>query len=104
MKKILTALLAATMLAVGANAAFEKVNTYNNNFSDVNDSNWFAANVKTAYELGFMNGTSADVFSPEGNVTVAQGITMASRVNASYNAKEIKTKIEKIQIVSTEEN
>ena len=37
MKRILTVVLAAIMLAVGVNAAFEKVNTYNNDFSDVKD-------------------------------------------------------------------
>ena len=41
MKKILVVLLAAIMLACGANAAFERVNTYNNDFSDVTDANWF---------------------------------------------------------------
>ena len=50
MKKILFALLMAAILCMGANAAFEKVNTYDNNFADVKDTNWFAANVKSAYE------------------------------------------------------
>ena len=49
MKKFLIVLMAALMLAVSVNAAFEKVNTYNNNFSDVADTAWYAANVKTAY-------------------------------------------------------
>ena len=89
MKKTLVALLAVLMLAVGVNAAFEKVNTYNNNFSDVTDANWFSENVKTAYELGFMNGKSKGKFDPNGNVTVAEGITMASRLHAIYNGNEI---------------
>ena len=93
MKKLIIALLVAAVLATGAVAAFEKVNTYNNNFSDVSDSNWFAADVKTAYELGFMNGKAEGKFDPAGNVTVAEGITMAARVNAIYNGKEI-TKVE----------
>ena len=89
MKKLLVMLLAALMLATGAFAAFEKVNTYDNNFSDVTDSNWFAKDVKSAYELGFMNGKAEGLFDPNGNVTVAEGITMAARVNAIYNGKEI---------------
>ena len=44
MKKILTIVLAAVMLAVGVSAAFEKVNTYSNNFSDVKEANWFYEN------------------------------------------------------------
>ena len=89
MKKLLVCLAAALLLATGTFAAFEKVNTYNNNFSDVQDSNWFAANVKTAYELGFMNGKSEGKFDPNGNVTVAEGVTMAARLNATYFGKEI---------------
>ena len=90
MKRILTVVLAAVMLAVGANAAFEKVNTYNNDFSDVTNANWFYENVKTAYELGFMNGKSEGKFDPNGNVTVVEAITMASRLHAIYNGTEVK--------------
>ena len=89
MKKILTLILAALMLAAGANAAFEKVNTYNGNFSDVTENNWFFDNVKTAYELGFMNGKADGVFDPNGNVTVVEGITMAARLHAIYNGTEV---------------
>ena len=95
MKRILIMLAAAVMLAAGVNAAFEKVNTYNNNFSDVKDSNWFSQNVKTAYELGFMNGKSEDKFDPNGNVTVIEGITMATRLHAAYHGTEVK-KAEKV--------
>ena len=70
-------------------ASFERINTYNNNFSDVSDSNWFAENVKTAYELGFMNGKSEGKFDPNGNVTVVEGITMATRLHAIYNGSEV---------------
>ena len=89
MKKILTLVLVAVLLAVGANAAFEKVKTYDNSFSDVKDTNWFYANVKSAYELGFMNGKADGVFDPNGSVTIAEAITMASRVHAIYNGKEV---------------
>ena len=89
MKKILVVLMAAVMLAVGVNAAFEKVNTYENNFTDVADSAWYADNVKTAYELGFMNGKSEGKFDPSGNVTVVEGITMATRLHAIYNGTEV---------------
>ena len=90
MKKLLVLLVAAVMLAIGANAGFEKVNTYSDNFTDVKDSSWYAENVKTAYELGFMNGKSEGKFDPNGNVTVVEGITMAARLHAIYNGNEIK--------------
>ena len=70
--------------------SFNKVNTYNGNFTDVADSAWYAKNVKEAFELGFMNGKSEGKFDPNGSVTVAEAITMASRVNAIYQGKEIK--------------
>lgn len=89
MKKMLTVFLTAVLFAMGVNAAFVKTNTYDNNFSDVKDTSWFAENVKTAYELGFMNGKSEGKFDPNGNVTVAEGITMASRVHAIYNGIDI---------------
>ena len=72
MKKIITIILVVVMLAVGVNASFEKVNTYGDNFSDVTEANWFYDNVKTAYELGFMNGKSEGKFDPNGNVTVVE--------------------------------
>ena len=89
MKRIVTLLLCIVLLAVGVNAAFEKVNTYSNNFSDVTEQNWFYENVKTAYELGFMNGKAEGQFDPSGNVTVAEGITMASRLHAIYNNSQV---------------
>ena len=39
-----------------------------------------------------MNGQSDTLFAPEGNVTVAEGITMASRVHSIYNGKTIAEK------------
>lgn len=90
MKKLLICVVVAAVLATGTFAAFEKVNTYNNNFSDVQESNWFYANVKSAYELGFMNGKTETTFDPNGNVTVAEGITMAARVHAINAGVEIK--------------
>ena len=89
MKKLFVLLVAAVMLATGASAAFEKVNKYENNFSDVADTAWYAENVKTAYELGFMNGKSEGKFDPNAGVTVVEGITMASRLHAIYNGTEV---------------
>ncbi|MBQ7399038.1 MAG: S-layer homology domain-containing protein [Clostridia bacterium] len=97
MKKFLIVLMVALLLATGTNAAFEKVNTYNGNFSDVADSSWYAENVKTAFELGFMNGKSEGKFDPNGNVTVIEGITMTSRLHAIYNDTEVKKSEKKIE-------
>ena len=85
MKRIMLVFLASMLLAVGADAAFKKVNTYNGSFVDVPDTAWYAENVKTAYELGFMQGKTPTVFDPNGNVTVAEGLAIASRLHAQYN-------------------
>ncbi len=86
--KLFAGLLAAGALTLGASAAFAKTNTYSDGqFKDVKTDAWYAKEVASAYELGFMNGTGADIFSPDGNVTVAQGITMAARVHANFNGK-----------------
>ena len=87
-RRIFVGLLAALSMTVCVNAGFTKTLTYKDGqFKDVKANAWYAKEVQSAYELGFMNGTGADIFAPDGNVTVAQGITMASRVHASYNGK-----------------
>ena len=74
MKKLLIFVFALLLSAISVNAAFDKTQSYDNNFSDVNEINWYYDNVKTAYELGFMNGKSVNSFDPDGNVTVAEAL------------------------------
>lgn len=78
-----------TALAVSASAAgFAKTQTYTDGmFADVAGTEWYAAEVKSTYELGLMNGQGNGIFAPGGNVTVAEAITMASRA-AAINAGE----------------
>ncbi len=89
--KLLLAMVLAVTTAVTASAAFSKTKTYNGTFTDVAENAWYAKEVASAYELGFMEGMSDTTFSPPTTVTVAQGITMASRVHAVYNDKTIGT-------------
>ncbi len=53
-------------------------------FSDVQASNWFYNDVKTVYEYGLMIGNSATTFSPAGNVTIAETITLAARLHSIF--------------------
>lgn len=53
-------------------------------FEDVGKDDWFFANVKSAYQLGLMVGNSETTFNPEGNVTLAETITIAARLNSIY--------------------
>lgn len=89
--KLLCAAMTTVALATSATATgFTKTNSYaDGTFSDVKQSSWYSSEVKSTYELGFMNGKGSGKFVPDGNVTVAEAITMASRVHAIYNGKEI---------------
>ena len=87
MKKILipiTAGLIASLGAITASADFNKINSYNGEFSDVKNDAWYAEYVSSAYELGFMKGSSQTTFEPEGNMTVAEAVTIASRIHNNF--------------------
>ena len=92
-KKILFAALLAAALTVGAGAAgFTKTGSYTQGqFSDIPQTEWYASEVANAYELGLMNGVGGGLFSPDGNVTVAEAITMAARASAIYAGETIDT-------------
>ena len=65
---------------------FTKVNTFRaDTFSDVSTSDWYYDNVKTAYELGLMIGQGANTFGVNGNVTVAETVTVAARLHSIYS-------------------
>lgn len=65
---------------------FTKTNTYvDGQFSDVKNSDWFAENVKTAYEYGLVKGSSSTAFNPTGKLTVAETIVLACRLHNIYN-------------------
>ncbi len=94
LKAILSVSLAAAALVTASQAkGFTKTNTYTDGqFADVKSTAWYASDVKSAYELGFVNGKSDTLYVPEGNVTVAEGITMATCVHSIYNGKTIAEK------------
>lgn len=90
MKKLVSLLVALTLLAsTAAHAAgldnFKTSLTYaDGQFTDVPADSWCAPNVRSAYELGIMNGTSATTFHPDGDVTVGQALIMACRLHNTY--------------------
>ena len=89
--KILCSVLLAMALVMTVSAAFAKKNTYGGQFADVKDSSWYAKEVASAFELGFVKGTSDTQYSPDSSVTVAEAITMASRVHSEFNGKTIES-------------
>ena len=66
-------------------ANFKATASYRNGqFTDVSESDWFAASVATAYRLGLMKGASETWFNAGGNVTIAETITLAVRLHSTY--------------------
>lgn len=64
-------------------AEFSKMNTYiSGQFSDIPDGQWYTKGVQTAYEYGLMSGVSDTSFNPEGNLTFAEAIAIASRLHS----------------------
>ena len=73
----------------GAKVNFPVVNKDAMPFTDVKSDDWFNAEVANAYKLGFVEGTTATTFEPEGSVTIAEAITLAVRLNYIYNGKNL---------------
>lgn len=85
---LLLSLLFLPVTAGATNASldhFQRNRSYSAQFNDVSSSDWFAANIQSAYELGLMNGQSAEQFAPYGNVTLAEAATMAARLHCIYH-------------------
>ena len=90
MKKILALILSAILCfsAIGTVYAAEM------NFTDVNASDWFYNDVKSAVEMGLINGKSTTTYAPNDNLTYAEAIKLAACMHILYNggdpAKDIK--------------
>ncbi|MCF0121216.1 MAG: DUF2927 domain-containing protein [Oscillospiraceae bacterium] len=91
-RAVLALAIVVTMLlgTVSSLAAFDRVQTYEYGmFYDVDESGkWYGADnqhvIKDVYELGIMEGMDYHEFSPEGQLTMAQAVTMAVRVHSAY--------------------
>lgn len=57
---------------------YETVRTYNGQFSDVKENDWFYDEVARAYSLGLINGKTDSTFVPEGQITLAEAIKLAA--------------------------
>lgn len=67
----------------GAMKNFEKTGTWSDDlFTDVPKDQWYYETVKAAVELSLMVGSTDGTFSPEGLVTLAETVTVASRIHA----------------------
>ncbi|MBQ1351384.1 MAG: S-layer homology domain-containing protein [Oscillospiraceae bacterium] len=86
---LLSFLLVPAAAAGGGLENFRKTKTYTaGQFSDVPANAWYAGNVKEAYETGLVLGTSTSKFSPSGNMTIAEAVTLAARLHSIYYTGE----------------
>ena len=80
MKKILSLIITAIMCftMIGTVMAAEM------NFTDVTSSDWFYNDVKTAVEMGLVNGKNETTYAPNDNLTYAEAIKLAACMNMLY--------------------
>ena len=65
--------------------AFPRTRSYEPGmFPDVAEDSWYEANVRTAYELGLMQGNADGTFNPEGNLRVIEAIVTFCRLRSIY--------------------
>ena len=81
MKKIVSFILMAVMCFSMIGTAFAA----EMNFTDVNESDWFYNDVKSAVEMGLVNGKSDTSYAPNDNLTYAEAIKLAACMNQLYN-------------------
>lgn len=62
---------------------FRQKNSYSG-FDDAPDNAWYTSYLRIAYEYDLMNGTSIRTFHPQGNLTVAEAVTLAVRLYETY--------------------
>ncbi len=90
MKRALALLLSLVLAATPALAAewFPAVKAYPG-FADVSQGAWYTDPVKTCFEAGLMQGTSAETFSPGETMSVAEVVTIAARMRAAITGEPI---------------
>lgn len=63
---------------------FKPIYIYNSQFKDVANNSWYSESVSLVYEYGLMNGKTSTTFEPDGNITIAETIALASRLHSIY--------------------
>lgn len=94
-KKFLTILICVLLLlamsldvfAIGMNS-FVKSRQYKNNFSDI-VGKWSESYIADLYEYGLVDGYGDGTVGAEDQITMAEVITLAARINACYYEREI---------------
>ncbi len=79
----------ALAAAVAAGAFFLPESHAESVFSDVPDSAWYAKDVYEVQAYGVINGVGDGRFNPDGELTLAEAITLAAKTRAYYDSEEI---------------
>ena len=85
MKKTLAIILTLVMCLGITNGVFAA----GKEFSDVKPTDWFYNDVKTAVELGLVNGKGEDTYAPNDNLTYAEAIKLAACMHQIYTTGKI---------------
>lgn len=54
-------------------------------FTDLPSTHWAYGNIRSACEYGLMKGSSNSTFSPDGEITIAETLALASRLHSIYH-------------------
>ncbi|MDR0951801.1 MAG: S-layer homology domain-containing protein [Oscillospiraceae bacterium] len=68
---------------------FDFKRQYDERFGDVTRGAWYCDYVECAYELKLLDGMSDSIFAPQGNLTVAECVKLASCLHQIYNEGDV---------------
>ena len=77
-------ILLFTFLTIGVEASEPVRSIAYQPFEDVKTDAWYCEPVKTVYEYGLMNGKGNNLFDPDGELTLAEAITIAARLHVTF--------------------
>lgn len=63
---------------------FAVLREYDSSFTDVQETDWFAPSVISAYQYGLLDGRGAGTFVPGENITIAELLTISARLHCIY--------------------
>ncbi|MCR4805650.1 MAG: S-layer homology domain-containing protein [Clostridia bacterium] len=75
--------------AAGDMDNFTRSYAYEEPFADVAEDAWYAPYVQAAYEYGFVAGKGEGLYDPDGNITLAETLVIASNLHSTFYDEEI---------------
>lgn len=82
-------LMCSALAADGLDNFTDKKTMDNTTFSDVSTDHWFYDGVRSAYNMGIMEGVGSGKFNPGQSVPWSQAVTIAARVRSTYLGENI---------------